>query len=310
MSRPLRIEFDGAFYHVTSRGDEKKEIYKSIRDREQFLEYLHSATERYGAVVHGFCLMTNHYHLILETPRGNLSQIMRHINGAYTTYYNVKRQRAGHLFQGRYKAILIEADEYALELSRYMHLNPVRAGMIERPENYYWSSYCAYIGKINPPLWLTRTLVLGFFRLNLLASQEGYQHFVEDLLGKEYSSPLNKTVASAILGSPKFVEQVMEDYLDHQTERPDVPAVRGLNRRFKIEGIIYQVAEQFSDPILARHIAIHLAHLYSGATLREIGSHFGIAESGVSKASMRCKEQLEAEPQLREKVERISAMLH
>ena len=103
MARPLRIEFAGAFYHVTSRGDEKRDIYKSSRDRERFLEYLASAMERYGAVIHAYCLMTSHYHLLIETPLGNLSQIMQHINGAYTTYFNVKRKRAGHLFQGRYR---------------------------------------------------------------------------------------------------------------------------------------------------------------------------------------------------------------
>lgn len=113
MARPLRIEYPGAFYHVTSLGNEQKDVFKSRRDREQFLNYLESAVVRYGAVVHSYCLMSNHYHLLLETPSGNLSQVMRHINGAYTTYFNVKRKRIGHLFQGRYKAILVEADAYA-----------------------------------------------------------------------------------------------------------------------------------------------------------------------------------------------------
>lgn len=138
MGRPLRIEYPGAFYHVTSRGNEKKEVFKSQKDREKFLSYLESATERYGAAIHVYCLMSNHYHLLVETPEGNLSQIMRHINGAYTNYFNTKRQRAGHLFQGRYKAILVEKDAYSLELSRYIHLNPVRAGMVQLPEDYRW----------------------------------------------------------------------------------------------------------------------------------------------------------------------------
>lgn len=113
MGRPLRIEYPGAYYHVTSRGNERKDIFKTQRDRERFLTYLQTATERYSAAVHVYCLMSNHYHLLLETPVGNLSQIMRHIDGAYTNYYNTKRKRAGHLFQGRFKATLIEADEYA-----------------------------------------------------------------------------------------------------------------------------------------------------------------------------------------------------
>ena len=124
MARPLRITFPGAFYHVTSRGNERKNIYKSKRDREKFLEYLGEAHERYGAIIHAYCLMTNHYHLLIETPDANLPQIMKHLNSSYTTYFNVKRKRFGHLFQGRYKAFLVYKDDYALELSRYIHLNP------------------------------------------------------------------------------------------------------------------------------------------------------------------------------------------
>ena len=145
MARPLRIQYSGAFYHITSRGNERRDVFRSKADRERFLFYLATATERYHARIHVYCLMSNHYHLLLETPEGNLSQIMRHINGAYTTYFNTKRKRAGHLFQGRYKAILVEADEYATHLSRYIHLNPVRAGMVSVPEDYTWSSYHYYI---------------------------------------------------------------------------------------------------------------------------------------------------------------------
>jgi REP element-mobilizing transposase RayT len=151
MARPLRIEYPGAFYHVTSRGNKQRDVFKSQRDREKFLSYLGSATERYGAVIHSYCLMNNHYHLLLETPGGNLSQIMRHVNGAYTTYFNVKRKRSGHLFQGRYKSILVEADSHAKELSRYIHLNPVRAKMVVHPKEHPWSSYQAYVGQGKAP---------------------------------------------------------------------------------------------------------------------------------------------------------------
>ena len=163
MARPLRICYPGAFYHVTSRGNEQKKVFKSRTDREKFLEYLDSASIRYGAVIHVYCLMDNHYHLFLETPSGNLPQIMRHINGAYTTYFNVKRERSGHLFQGRYKAILVDADEYAKELSRYIHLNPVRANIVKRPELYEWSSFQAYIGEKESPGWLNRDIILRLF---------------------------------------------------------------------------------------------------------------------------------------------------
>ncbi len=111
MARPLRIEYPEAFYHVTSRGNERKAIFRNDRDRTKFLSYLETAHERYGAIIHVYCLMDNHYHLLIETPGGNLSQILHHVNGAYTTYFNVKRQRSGHLFQGRYRAILVEKGE-------------------------------------------------------------------------------------------------------------------------------------------------------------------------------------------------------
>ena len=146
MARPLRIQYPGAWYHVTSRGNERKAIFRSKKDRERFLSYLESAHNRYGAIVHVYCLMKNHYHILLETPRSNLSQILHHINGAYTSYFNAKSERSGHLFQGRYKAILVEKDAYCQELSRYIHLNPVRAGLVESSSEFPWSSYPYYIG--------------------------------------------------------------------------------------------------------------------------------------------------------------------
>ncbi|HJV65762.1 MAG TPA: transposase [Geomonas sp.] len=237
MARPLRIEFEGAFYHVTARGDEQKDIFKSGRDRQRFLEYLLAGIERYGIVVHCYCLMTNHYHLFLQTPLANLSQAMRHLNGSYTTYFNVKRKHVGHLFQGRYRAIVVDADEYAIQLSRYMHLNPVRARIVNAPEDYPWSSYRAYVGEVEPPPWLNRRLVLGNFCSNIAESEIRYKEFVEDLAGKEYISPLNNTVASTVLGNEHFVETIMEGCLEGKEERPDVPAVRGLHHRFNVEQI-------------------------------------------------------------------------
>lgn len=195
MARPLRIQYPGAFYHVTSRGNEQKVIFKSQKDREKFLEYLESAVVRYGAVIHVWCLMDNHYHLLIETPEGNLSQIMRHLNGAYTTYFNVKRKRAGHLFQGRYKAILVETDQYAAELSRYIHLNPVKAGIVDKPEGYVWSSYRNYIGQAKTTAWLEAQYILSSFGSKITAAETKYRQFVEEKLEKPYDSPLQAVVA-------------------------------------------------------------------------------------------------------------------
>lgn len=136
MARPLRIMYAGAFYHVTARGNERKKIFLSHIDYEKFLSYLTDAIHKYGVALHAFVLMANHYHLIVETPKANLSAFMHVLNSAYTTYFNLKRRRSGHLFQGRYKALLVDKDHYLLELSRYIHLNPVRAGITEKPEDY------------------------------------------------------------------------------------------------------------------------------------------------------------------------------
>jgi hypothetical protein len=141
--------------------------------------------------------MSNHYHLLLETPAGNLCQIMRHINGAYTTYFNTKRRRAGHLLQGRYTGILVEADEYAKELSRYIHLNPVRAGVVEKPQDFQWSSYTAYIGKRNPPDWLARDFILSYFGGKEIKAQREYQDFVEAGM-MAADNPLSEVVGSLI----------------------------------------------------------------------------------------------------------------
>ncbi|MFH0784056.1 MAG: transposase, partial [Pseudomonadota bacterium] len=228
MARPLRLQYPGACYHVTSRGNEKKPIFRNQKDREKFLAYLESAVVRYGAIIHVWCLMGNHYHLFLETPTGNLSQIMRHINGAYTTYFNVKWKRTGHLFQGRYKAILVEADQYAAELSRYIHLNPVRAGIVDTPERYLWSSYRSYIGQNTPPAWLKTEFILGYFDGKTAGAKNEYKDFVEERLTSEYDSPLLATVASTLLGNVEFVRDVTVRYLGEKQDNRNVPAAREL----------------------------------------------------------------------------------
>jgi putative transposase len=241
MARPLRIEYADAVYHITSRGNERKNIFKTAPDRQQFLSYLESAAQRYSAVIHAYCLMNNHYHLLLQTPRGNLSQIMRHINGAYTTYYNIKRQRAGHLLQGRYKALLVDMDAYAQELSRYIHLNPVRAGIVERPEEHPWSSYRYYIKLNSKPEWLHTEFVLSYFNGNISKKQKEYRRFVESLRGQDYKSPLKDVVGSTILGNDDFVSRIKETYLPGMRADRNVPALKELADNPAIEHIAVEV---------------------------------------------------------------------
>lgn len=232
--------------------------------------------------------MSNHYHLILETPAGNLSQIMRHINGAYTTtYFNVKRKRAGHLFQGRFKAILVEADEYATELSRYIHLNPVRADIVTQPEDYQWSSYRYYIGESKTPEWLKTSFIFGYFGKRTTKAREKYRQFAEDLIGSEYESPLKDTVGSSILGNAGFVEEITAVHVQAKQADRNIPALRQLARRPSPEEIIDAVKHEIENEKLARQMSIHICHKYSGAKLREIGDLFNVKETAIAESSRR-----------------------
>jgi REP element-mobilizing transposase RayT/predicted XRE-type DNA-binding protein len=306
MARALRITFPGAFYHVTSRGNERKAVFKNKRDREKFLEYLESASQRYEALIHAYCLMDNHYHLLLETPSGNLPQIMRHINGAYTTYFNVKRDRSGHLFQGRYKAILVDIDEYAKELSRYIHLNPVRAKIVETPEEYEWSSYKHYIGIQKPANWLWRDFILGYFGQKVSAAQKEYHKFVTALVHQEYDSPLDEVVSSTLLGSADFIAFIKENYLSAKKPDKELPALKELVKKNSIQDIFEEVESVFTkDKVMARNVKMYLCQRNSSKKLKEIGLHFGIGESGVSQACRRVAQKIEKDKKLKKKIVRL-----
>lgn len=311
MARPLRITFPGAFYHVTSRGNESKTVFKSRRDREKFTEYLESASQRYKAVIHAYCLMDNHYHLLVETPLGNLPQIMHHINGAYTTYFNVKRKRSGHLFQGRYKAILVAIDEYAKELSRYIHLNPVRAKLVEIPEKYDWSSYKFYIGKQKSPKWLYRNFILSYFGTDISNAQKGYQRFVNALTNAQHENLLEQVVSSTLLGSAEFIALIKDTHLAEIKPDNNVPALKELAERASM-GDIFDAVESVAGgkQPLARDIKLYLCRRYTAEKLKDIGKHFGIGESGVSKAYRRILEKIPEDTRLRTKIEEIERNLN
>jgi hypothetical protein len=234
---------------------------------------------------------------------------MRHINGAYTTYFNVKRKRAGHLLQGRYKAILVDADEYLVELSRYIHLNPVRVGIVERPEQYQWSSYLSYTGHIKPPAWLHTGFILGCFAKQAENACKKYRTFVEDRLGKEYESPLMKSIGTSILGSIAFVDEISTVYLQGKVDR-NIPALRQITSRPTLESIIKETQVEFADDEkLARRATMHLCRKYSGMRLQEIGECFNVGDTAISEASRRFARELDADEKLKGRVEKIKGKL-
>jgi putative transposase len=307
VSRPLRIEYPGAFYHVTSRGNERRTVFQSNRDREKYLSYLESVHERYGAVIHVYCLMGNHYHLLLENPRENLSKILHYINGAYTTYFNIKRSRSGHLFQGRFKGILVDKDEYCKELSRYVHLNPVRAGMVKAPLEYPWSSYRYFVGRDKKPKWLTTEFVLGDFGGEGKRGFKKYREYVERGVNKELDNPLKKVIASTFLGGKEFMDRIKREYLGKkEIDRRDLPALKKILIGPSLKSIEKAVIKGVgrSHPLFKK-ICIYLSYQHSGLNLREIGEYFGMQRSAISQLSRRFAEIITGSQELRKVVSNI-----
>ena len=214
MARPLRIEYPDAVYHVTSRGNERKAIFRKDQDKETFLEILNCVNERYRWLCHAYCLMDNHYHLLIETPDGNLSRGMRQLNGVYTQTFNKRYNRSGHLFQGRYKAILIQKDSHLLEVSRYVVLNPVRAGTVKKPEDWTASSYHATAGFEKPHVCLTTEWVLSQFDVKRSAAVKKYCRFVQEGVGK--GSIWQDVKCQSLLGEEDFMDEFLGRIKGHE----------------------------------------------------------------------------------------------
>ena len=222
MARPLRIEFEGALYHVTSRGDRREAIYEDDDDRQQFLALLGQVVEQMNWLCYAYCLMTNHYHLVIEKPEGNLAKGMRQLNGVYTQVSNRRHQRVGHLFQGRYQAIIVDKDAYLLELTRYVVLNPVRA-VVAEPGQWRWSSYNAMIGAQSSPAWLATAGLLAHFGENRAEAQACYVQFVAEGMGEPVL--WEQVQRQIFLGDEHFVTR-LQTQLGTQREDINIPRVQ------------------------------------------------------------------------------------
>ena len=277
MSRPLRIEYAGAVYHITSRGNEKKAVYKDDVDRETFLDALFQVNKRYNWICHAYCLMNNHYHLIIETPDGNLSAGMRQLNGVYTQTFNKRHKRVGHLFQGRYKAILIQKDSHLLEVSRYVVLNPVRAKAAERPELWKWSSYQATGGKEKPHPCLTTEWILGQFGTTRSIAEEAYQKFVQSGIRQE--SIWKALRAQSILGEEEFTTTLM-DYLRGKRDIPELSKIQRYADRPSLQQIFLEKTVQ---DIGKRNEKIQEAVQRYGYRQREVADYLDMHFTSISR---------------------------
>jgi len=272
MARPLRLEFAGALYHVTARGNRRENIYESDKDRITFLEILGDVCETYNWVCHAYCLMGNHYHLIIETPDANLSKGMRQLNGVYTQKFNYLHRRVGHCFQGRYKAIHVDKESYLLELARYVVLNPVRAEMVHSAGQWLWSSYRATTGQVKKPEWLNTDWLLSAFAKRKKNAIKLYRDFVSNGLGQP--SPWKELRNQVYLGSNDFVAQ-MQGLIDGDKELSEVPISQ---RRPKPMAI-----REYEVRALNRDEAIIKAYMSGGYTQKEIGRYFNLHYTRVSR---------------------------
>ena len=285
MTRPLRIEYPGAVYHITSRGNARQAIYVDDEDREKFLSILSLVTERFHWLCRSYCLMDNHYHLLVETPIPNLSAGMRQLNGIYTQAFNRRHQRVGHLFQGRFKAIVVEKQAHLLELSRYIILNPVKAGIVRHPEDYLWSSYRATIGQTKVSDFLTVTWLLDNFSLQTDRAQQLYREFVNK---EEEQTPWENLTGQIFLGSETFIQQIK-----NQTSSSFSPNETLLADRHAGRPTLSDLFEPHPDWTKEeRNKIITQAHLEYGYRLKQIAEVLGIHYSTVSKVIKNTKNRL------------------
>lgn len=284
MARPLRIEFPGAVYHITSRGNARERIYLKDEDYDGFLECLCTVVKRFNWILHAYCLMSNHYHLLIETPEGNLSRGMRQLNGIYTQQFNRRHNSVGHVLQGRYKAILVDKDNYLLELCRYIVLNPVRAGMVKGPKEWQWSSYkdTAGYGKGIP--YLTKDWILLQFGRKRAEAAIRYREFVR--AGLRAESPWKQIKGQLYLGDESFIDRIKKLIRGKETLK-EIPKMQRYITKPSLEEIFKHGGKKIKDR------AVHEAHIRYGYTLKDIAEHIGVHYTTVSRAVKKIEEEHE-----------------
>lgn len=272
MSRPLRLEIPGAFYHITSRGDRREPIYLDKADFVDFIALLATVCERFNWCCHAYCLMTNHYHLLIETPEGNLSRGMRHLNGVYTQRFNKRHQHIGHVFQGRFKAIIVDADTYLQELARYIVLNPVRAKMVKTAGQWPWSSYALMISQHPCPTWFAVDRILMQFSHEREQAQHRYIDFVQS--APRQNDIWQNLCQQIYLGDKNFVTKTQVQIDEHNLSL-EVPEIQ---RRAPAQPLSWY-ASHSSDS----KEAMRAAYATGQYTLKAIADYFGLHYSTVSK---------------------------
>jgi len=309
MARPLRIEFEGAWYHVMNRGINHNSVFNTESDRHLFLNILEETVKNYCIEIHSFCLMDNHYHLLIHTPHGNLSKAMRHINGVYTQKYNHLTNRDGPLFRGRYKSILIEDDIYLLQVSRYIHLNPVSAKICETPDQFQWSSYNYYINRNHELNWVKK-----IFILDMAHGIDNYIEYISIGIDNEIKNFYEKTATSSILGKQHFKNEQLQKIKENTEILPDINRTRKLP---DINSIIQITATYFSISIselmksrsgsknFPQLVAIYLSRRLGLYSYQKIGVHFNKSLYAVNMAISRLNLMIKKDNSINDIVDEI-----
>ena len=319
MSRPLRIEYPGAWYHIMNHGRRDERIFQDNRDCKRFVDLLKESVELWNLHVSAYCLMPNHYHLLVQTPDANISRCMRHINGVYTQRYNRRHHCEGQLFRGRYKSILVDEDSYLLQLVRYIHRNPLRAGLTDSLKRYAWSSHKGYLSSAARWRWLHKEYVLSMLSKDKANRLRTYRHFVamndEDGIIRMYE----RKRWPSFLGSEGFVNSIKEKFFSRKADE-EVPQSRELAiESSKIRKTVcefYKIRERelllskrgmFNEP---RNVAIYLTRRLRGDSLKQIAKEFGMSKySSVSSVIERLKKLAAEDRKLRKRVEKLISFL-
>jgi putative transposase len=325
MARALRIQYPGAYYHLTCRGNDRKRIFGDDKDREKFLKLLEISLDIYQVNLYSYVLMTNHFHLLVQTPLGNLSEFMRHFNVCYTGYYNYRHGRSGHLYQGRYKSFLIDVDNHLLEVSRYLHLNVVRVHSLKTArldekvsllENYKWSSLPGYISKKRTEKFVKYDLILS-----MIGSRAKYYKFIIEGIDNNLKDPFREIKNGGILGGDKFLRKIKKEHLEYGSSR-EQPIYRELKSgKIEPEDLIEEAAkyfdvkkEEFSikqGDGIKRGIISELLYKYSGLKQKEIGRILGnIDYSSVSKLRIRLKKNMKENKIIRKDFEELEQKIN
>lgn len=299
MVRPLRLAYENATYHITARGNRRENIFYSDKDKAIFVEKMNETFSKYSFTCYAYCLMDNHYHLFIKTPYANVSLGMHYLNASYTNWFKTKHNVVGVVFQGRYKSILVDEDSYGIKLSAYIHLNPLRAGIVDDIEEYRWSSYLDYIGKSKSLEGLDTEFILGQFDEDTGKARRKYKRFIFENI--DMDNPLEESYRGIAIGSERFIERIKEKINSIGKKREMVETrVAGTHGPAEVVGCIAKRFKIGKEEILSksrgniyRQMAMYLIKRYTMLSLKDIGEIFKIDYAGVSQSCRRFENLIE-----------------